>query len=432
MRQVRKGRAYASKAVALFLVLVMALALPIMVHAAVEVPDGAMRFTVERLEEHLEFYVVGATRQRAVQDLEEVLTLAISITPWTLEGLAFRLFEAGFLNDDDGIVSYAMNHELDASNHEHIQQFAEAFSNYLEDGGSMGFYFELFSAMPIFYVNAATTIYLGSVTSDFYWWRALRITPFGSFSAIDFFCAGDCDKYSPVGWDDVLCNYYNGGGMVRFTTMAVGSYNIFLGSGGVPPIAILVVEDDTTQNVTPQPTALDLSTASSWARIAISEAYTEGLVPLALQSNFTQTTTRAEFAALAVALYEATTGNEITARAQFNDTTDINVQKLGGLSVVDGVGNGNFAPNSTITREQAAVLLARLAYVIGQPLPAAAPTFADSANVSAWAVVGVGQIQAAGIMGGVGDNNFAPGEAFTREQSIASVLHLFLIMEGYF
>ena len=53
-------------------------------------------------------------------------------------------------------------------------------------------------------------------------------------------------------------------------------------------------------------------------------------------------------------------------------------------------------------------MLARLADAIGQPLPASAPTFADNAQLSSWAVDGVGQIQAAGIMTGVGNNNFAP------------------------
>ena len=113
---------------------------------------------------------------------------------------------------------------------------------------------------------------------------------------------------------------------------------------------------------------------------------------------------------------------------EFNDTTDINVQKMGGLGVVTGVGGGNFAPNDTITREQAAVMLARLAYAIGQPLPQSAPVFADNAIISSWAVEAVGQLQAAGIMSGVGNNNFAPSCYYTREQSIVTILHMFDIL----
>ena len=168
-----------------------------------------------------------------------------------------------------------------------------------------------------------------------------------------------------------------------------------------------------------------LETPSSWAVEPVNAAIAAGLVPQNLQSGYSQTTTRAEFAALAVALYETVTGAEITGRMQFNDTNDISVEKMGYLGVVTGVGYGNFAPNSTLTREQAAVMLARLANVLEQPLPPSAPTFADNAQLSSWAVDGVGEMQASGIMGGVGDNRFDPQGLYTREQSIVTMMRLF-------
>ena len=189
------------------------------------------------------------------------------------------------------------------------------------------------------------------------------------------------------------------------------------------PLFIEVVGGGTT---TPQPTPA--ATPSTWAVAYVQRANDLNLVPANLNNSFTQATTRAEFAALAVTLYETVTGRTITERSTFNDTTDINVQKMGGLGVVTGVGGGNFNPNGTITREQAAVLVARLAEAIGQPLPPSAPTFADNNLISSWAVYGVGQMQASGIMGGVGNNNFAPRGQYTREQSIISLLRLFDIV----
>jgi hypothetical protein len=69
-------------------------------------------------------------------------------------------------------------------------------------------------------------------------------------------------------------------------------------------------------------------------------------------------------------------------------------------------------------------MLSRLSNAIGRPLPAHTPTFVDNAEISEWAMEGVGQIQAAGIMGGVGDNRFAPQAPYTREQSIVTVMRL--------
>ena len=98
---------------------------------------------------------------------------------------------------------------------------------------------------------------------------------------------------------------------------------------------------------------------------------------------------------------------------------------MGALGVVTGVGGGRFDPNGTLTREQAATMLARLAEAVGKPLAAQAPTFADNAAIASWAFDAVGQMQASGVMGGVGNNTFAPQVSYSREQSILTMLRLY-------
>ena len=163
---------------------------------------------------------------------------------------------------------------------------------------------------------------------------------------------------------------------------------------------------------------------SEWAVEQVNAAIAAGLVPQNLQSNYTAATTRAEFAALAVRLYENQRG-EIRGRVTFADTNDVNVQKAAYIGVVLGVGNNRFAPNETLTREQAAVMLARLADAIGRPLPNNAPTFVDNHLIADWALAATGRVQAVGIMGGVGNNRFAPQDTYTREQSIVTIMRLF-------
>jgi len=177
---------------------------------------------------------------------------------------------------------------------------------------------------------------------------------------------------------------------------------------------------------TPPPTQPNnLNTASAWAHESITNAIATGLVPQSLQNHYTNNITRAEFTALAVLLYETATGREITGRVIFNDTTDVNVQKAAYIGVISGTGNNNFSPNMQFNREQAAVMVSRLAEAIGQPLPASSPAFADNADISSWAREQTGQAQAAGIITGVGDNMFNPRGTFTREQSIILMLRLF-------
>ena len=90
----------------------------------------------------------------------------------------------------------------------------------------------------------------------------------------------------------------------------------------------------------------------------VNAAIAAGLVPEALQAGYTDTATRAQFCALAVELYETVTGSENGERAEFTDTTDVNVQKMAGIGVINGVGNGQFNPSGQLTREQADALAA--------------------------------------------------------------------------
>ena len=199
----------------------------------------------------------------------------------------------------------------------------------------------------------------------------------------------------------------------------------YTGSGKVyNAVTGQITGDGTTTPVQPES-----NTPSAWAEEQVNTAISNGIVPETLQSEYTQATTRAEFCALAVDLYETVKGTEITERATFTDTTDLNVQKMAGLGVVNGVGGGRFDANGTLTREQAATMLSRLAEAMGKPLTAQAPTFADNASISSWAADAVGQMQGSGVMGGVGNNTFSPQGSYTREQSIVTMLRLYEIVK---
>ena len=170
---------------------------------------------------------------------------------------------------------------------------------------------------------------------------------------------------------------------------------------------------------------------STWAAELVNAAIAADLVPQTLRTKYTQPTTRAEFAALAVTLYENVTGKEIatTRSLPFTDTTDINAIKAAAIGVTTGTGDGTtFSPDLALTREQAATMLSRLAEALEKPLPDETATFADVASVSTWAVEAVGQMQTTGVMGGVGENKFAPKEAYTREQSIMTIMRLYEIV----
>ena len=200
----------------------------------------------------------------------------------------------------------------------------------------------------------------------------------------------------------------------------------YTGPGLVYDALTGTIRDGGTTPVDPEPAG---DQPSSWAQEQVNAAINAGLVPESLQSKYTQTATRAEFCALAVELYETVTGSEITQRATFTDTSDVNVQKMAGIGVISGIGNNQFNPNGELTREQAATILVRLADALGKPLPEGTASFADNSSIASWALESVGRAKAGGIMDGVGSNQFSPQGAYTREQSILTAYRLYETMQ---
>ncbi len=163
---------------------------------------------------------------------------------------------------------------------------------------------------------------------------------------------------------------------------------------------------------------------SSWAKEEVERAISKGYVPVQLQKGYTGAISRAEFCALAVSFYESYTGTKIDTLMEFTDTTDINVQKMGGLKIVNGTGNGAFSPNNNLTRQEAATILARLADSMGISLEEGSLGFADNSKIASWAKDAVARISASGVMNGVGNNKFDPTSSYTREQAILTIIRL--------
>lgn len=95
--------------------------------------------------------------------------------------------------------------------------------------------------------------------------------------------------------------------------------------------------------------------------------------------------------------------------------------------IVSGMGEGLFAPNMEITREQMVAMLYNYAKYKGYDVTASADLskFADNASVSTWAQPAMQWAVAEGYISGMGDNQLAPQGTATRAE-IASVIMRFM------
>lgn len=102
---------------------------------------------------------------------------------------------------------------------------------------------------------------------------------------------------------------------------------------------------------------------STWAEGEVQKSLENGLYPEKFQgADLTKPITRAEFASVALKLYEALSGKAVlpAPNTTFTDTKDADVLKAYAADIVVGVGNNKFAPDQLISREQCAAMLTRV------------------------------------------------------------------------
>ena len=157
---------------------------------------------------------------------------------------------------------------------------------------------------------------------------------------------------------------------------------------------------------------------------AVNRANALGLVPEFLDLSLRRPISRIDLAAFAVYLYETVAQREIEGRAHFTDTIDVNAAKMGYLGIIGGVGQGTFDPFAFVPREQAAVILSRLASNLGMELPIIQTQFADSNQISDWARNSVMRASGAGLIPAE-DGFFYPHSIPNLEEVIVMMVRLF-------
>ena len=98
------------------------------------------------------------------------------------------------------------------------------------------------------------------------------------------------------------------------------------------------------------------------------------------------------------------------------------------LGVVDGRDDGTFAPNASITRQEAAKLLSVLETALtgGQaPASSSLAVFTDADSIAGWAEPYVQDAVRIGVMQGNSDGAFAPRSTYDRQQSIVTAYRLY-------
>ncbi len=180
---------------------------------------------------------------------------------------------------------------------------------------------------------------------------------------------------------------------------------------------------------------------SDWAIPEVLAANAQWIVPDIIQYNYRDSITRAEFCTLIMQMlrvkHNVNDVKELLAiyaidySENFYDTDSVDVNGAYLLGIVNGRGEGTFDPYSTLTRQEAAVMLANTAKFLGLA-PSSKMDISDMDDADSWAHESIrtvtGLVSGTGkpVMNGVDLTRFSPKTKYTREQSILTVYRLFM------
>lgn len=167
------------------------------------------------------------------------------------------------------------------------------------------------------------------------------------------------------------------------------------------------------------------SVVSDWASRYVTDADSMyHILPESLKSaDYTKAISRLEFAALAFETLKVTTDLTLSSDpSTFNDAKSAEVASLQNIGIIKGRTSTIFAPKDSITREEAATILGRMADYIGLTLFPNQLTYQDWDSVSTWAKDEVTKVSGLCLMNGMENGNFAPLGQFTREQAITTMI----------
>ena len=184
--------------------------------------------------------------------------------------------------------------------------------------------------------------------------------------------------------------------------------------------------------VVPEGTFSDVASVE-WAKESIEALADKGILNGKGDGKFApnDNVTREEFVKIIVVAFDL---NDAEASSDFADVSKDSwsysyVASAAKLGIVSGDG-ASFNPKAGISRQDMAVIIHRVFEHLGAEIKGEAVAFDDNAEISEYAKAAVEALTAAGIINGMGDGTFAPAGTVTRAQAAKVVYGLLNLVGG--
>lgn len=169
---------------------------------------------------------------------------------------------------------------------------------------------------------------------------------------------------------------------------------------------------------------------SNWAADYIVEAKDLGFLDDVTEIQYKEPVTREKFCEIIYNMLDKTMDIKWkkVSPNPFRDTVNEKINSLCLEGLIKGKGDGTFAPDDYLTREEAATIIDRIyknGVLYGTGTTGNWVKFSDESEISDWALYGVQNACKQGVMLGTSEGKFAPKEIYTTEQAITSIVRMY-------
>ena len=164
--------------------------------------------------------------------------------------------------------------------------------------------------------------------------------------------------------------------------------------------------------------------AGKWAKPSMEFAYNEGLLTDAELQKAKSPMSRKEFCKMVMRFLDVVTEKDwnATQASPFTDCDDKDVIAAYEAGIIGGVEPGIFAPDNTLTREQMAIMVARVLKTCGIDLTekAVKNPFSDTSVLYDASNKYIDQLYGIGIVAGYADGTYGPFKEMTVQEAVVS------------
>ncbi len=173
---------------------------------------------------------------------------------------------------------------------------------------------------------------------------------------------------------------------------------------------------------------------ATWAEESIKAMAEKGILEGKGDGKFypNETVTREQFVKIIVEAFDLF---DASATADFADVQTErwsygHIASAYNAGVITGVGGASFNAGGTMTRQDMAVIIYRVAEMAGLSYKGSSAVFTDNSSIAGYAKEAVGALYNAGIINGTGNNRYSPLDAVTRAQAAKIVYELLNVTGG--